>query len=314
MFSRIIALSPDAVAPPKKEVDIVAVMKKAKEDALRGGLAGAAAMCINVGALMWMRTTVNFQYKYGMGTMEAFKHIYNDGGRGWRGILRFYKGVGPALIQGPLSRFGDTAANEGAMAVMDNHPAFENMPTALKSVGASAAAASFRVFLMPIDCLKTTLQVEGSKGMALLGQKIKTGGPQVLWHGSLGVVSATFVGHYPWFYTRNQLQAILPVYDRKTELVNYLGVAAVIGFCASAVSDTCSNSIRVLKTTKQTSEVSISYMQAFNQVVAKDGVSGVFFRGLQTKIISNGFQGLLFNVLWRVIQDAMKENEAKAAK
>lgn len=267
-----------------------------------------------VGALMWMRTTVNFQYKYGMGTMEAFKHIYNDGGRGWRGILRFYKGVGPALIQGPLSRFGDTAANEGAMAVMDNHPAFENMPTALKSVGASAAAASFRVFLMPIDCLKTTLQVEGSKGMALLGQKIKTGGPQVLWHGSLGVVSATFVGHYPWFYTRNQLQAILPVYDRKTELVNYLGVAAVIGFCASAVSDTCSNSIRVLKTTKQTSEVSISYTQAFNQVVAKDGVSGVFFRGLQTKIISNGFQGLLFNVLWRVIQDAMKENEAKAAK
>jgi hypothetical protein len=267
-----------------------------------------------VGALMWMRTTVNFQYKYGMGTMEAFRHIYNDGGRGLRGILRFYKGVGPALIQGPLSRFGDTAANEGAMAIMDNHPAFENMPTALKSVGASAAAAGFRVFLMPVDCLKTTLQVEGSKGLSLLGQKIKAGGPQVLWHGSLGVVSATFVGHYPWFYTRNQLQAAMPVYDRKTELVNYLGVAAFIGFCASAVSDTCSNSIRVLKTTKQTSEVSISYMQAFNQVVAKDGLSGLFFRGLQTKIISNGFQGLLFNVLWRVIQDAMKENENKTTK
>lgn len=263
---------------------------------------------------MWMRTTVNFQYKYGMGTMEAFRHIYNDGGRGLRGILRFYKGVGPALIQGPLSRFGDTAANEGAMAIMDNHPAFENVPTALKSVGASAAAAGFRVFLMPVDCLKTTLQVEGSKGLSLLGQKIKAGGPQVLWHGSLGVVSATFVGHYPWFYTRNQLQAVMPVYDRKTELVNYLGVAAFIGFCASAVSDTCSNSIRVLKTTKQTSEVSISYVQAFNQVVAKDGLSGVFFRGLQTKIISNGFQGLLFNVLWRVIQDAMKENENKTTK
>ena len=272
------------------------------------------ARVLAVGALMWMRTTVNFQYKYGMGTMEAFRHIYNDGGRGLRGILRFYKGVGPALIQGPLSRFGDTAANEGAMAIMDNHPAFENVPTALKSVGASAAAAGFRVFLMPVDCLKTTLQVEGSKGLSLLGQKIKAGGPQVLWHGSLGVVSATFVGHYPWFYTRNQLQAVMPVYDRKTELVNYLGVAAFIGFCSSAVSDTCSNSIRVLKTTKQTSEVSISYMQAFNQVVAKDGLSGVFFRGLQTKIISNGFQGLLFNVLWRVIQDAMKENENKTTK
>jgi len=96
---------------------------------------------------------------------------------------------------------------------------------------------------------------------------------------------------------------------------NYLklgqGVAGFIGFCASAVSDTCSNSIRVLKTAKQTSEVAISYRQAFNQVVAKDGVSGVFFRGLQTKIISNGFQGLLFNVLWRTIQDAMAENDKK---
>ena len=171
---------------------------------------------------MWMRTTVNFQYKYGMTTTEALRHIYNDGGRGVSGVLRFYKGVGPALIQGPLSRFGDTAANEGAMAIMDNHPAFENMPVALKSVGASAAAAGFRIFLMPIDCLKTTLQVEGKNGMKLLGQKLKTSGPGVLWHGSLGVVSATFVGHYPWFFTRNQMQAVLPVYDRKKETLNFL--------------------------------------------------------------------------------------------
>lgn len=302
----LVAQSPEA---PKKEVDPIKVWEKAKGSALRGGLSGAAAMLVNVAALMWMRTTVNFQYKYGMTTTEALRHIYNDGGRGVSGVLRFYKGVGPALIQGPLSRFGDTAANEGAMAIMDNHPAFENMPVALKSVGASAAAAGFRIFLMPIDCLKTTLQVEGKNGMKLLGQKLKTSGPGVLWHGSLGVVSATFVGHYPWFFTRNQMQAVLPVYDRKKETLNFLAVNALIGFCASAVSDTCSNSIRVLKTTKQTSEVAISYTQAFKQVVEKDGLSGLAFRGLQTKIISNGFQGLLFNILWRTIQDAMAEND-----
>ena len=45
-----------------------------------------------------------------------------DGGRGLSGVLRFYKGIGPALLQGPLSRFGDTAANDGAMALMDNLP------------------------------------------------------------------------------------------------------------------------------------------------------------------------------------------------
>eukprot|EP00615_Pteridomonas_danica_P001296 CAMPEP_0114346578 /NCGR_PEP_ID=MMETSP0101-20121206/13182_1 /TAXON_ID=38822 ORGANISM="Pteridomonas danica, Strain PT" /NCGR_SAMPLE_ID=MMETSP0101 /ASSEMBLY_ACC=CAM_ASM_000211 /LENGTH=291 /DNA_ID=CAMNT_0001483311 /DNA_START=59 /DNA_END=934 /DNA_ORIENTATION=- len=290
---------------------MVEVLEKAKASALRGGISGAIAMLANVGALMWMRTTVNFQYKYGMSTTQAIKHIYNDGGRGLSGVLRFYRGVGPALIQGPLSRFGDTAANEGAMTIMNNHPSCIGLPTAVKSVAASAAAASFRVFLMPIDTLKTTLQVEGKNGLGLLGKKLRTSGPFVLWHGSAGVVSATFVGHYPWFFTRNQMQEILPKYDRKTETLNYLGVAALIGFCASAVSDTCSNSIRVLKTTKQTSEVAITYPQAFHQVVEKDGLSGLFFRGLQTKIISNGFQGLLFNVLWRTIQDAMSENDKK---
>ena len=29
------------------------------------------------------------------------------------GIPRFYRGLLPALVQGPLSRFGDTAANTG---------------------------------------------------------------------------------------------------------------------------------------------------------------------------------------------------------
>lgn len=277
----------------------------AKGKALRGGVSGAMAMVINVCALMWMRTTVNFQYKYGMSTVEALKHLYRDGGGGIGGILRFYRGVGPALLQGPLSRFGDTAANEGTMALMNTHPSLVGLPTPLKSAGASAAAASFRIFLMPIDCLKTTLQVEGRNGMALLGSKIAKSGPGVLWHGWEGAISATFVGHYPWFYTRNQLMAVLPKYDRNTETLKYLGVNAFIGFCASAVSDTCSNSIRVLKTTKQTADVSISYVQAFNQVVEKDGIAGLMFRGLGTKIISNGFQGLLFNVLWKVIQDSM---------
>ena len=60
----------------------------------------------------WMRTTVNFQYRYGMTTIEALKHLYAEGG-----VRRFYRGVGPALIQGPLSRFGDTASNAGTLTL-----------------------------------------------------------------------------------------------------------------------------------------------------------------------------------------------------
>ena len=38
-------------------------------------------------------------------------------------------------------------------------------------------------------------------------------------------------------------------------------------------------------------------------VVAQDGVLGLMGRGLKTKIISNGMQGLMFSVLWRLGQD-----------
>lgn len=74
----------------------------------------------------------------------------------------------------------------------------------------------------------------------------------------------------------------------------YLLRSALIGFCATAVSDTCSNAIRVLKTTKQAHKEHVTYAQAAREVMAVDGVRGIFFRGLSTKILSNGIQGMLF--------------------
>ena len=50
-------------------------------------------------------------------------------------------------------------------------------------------------------------------------------------------------------------------------------------------------------------------MGALTTVVQKDGVSGLLFRGLVTKIISNGCQGILFSVLWRLGQDYMNSKK-----
>uniref|UniRef100_A0A0D3KE59 Mitochondrial carrier protein n=1 Tax=Emiliania huxleyi (strain CCMP1516) TaxID=280463 RepID=A0A0D3KE59_EMIH1 len=261
-------------------------LRKAGKRALGGGVAGAAAMFCQVGALMWMRTTVNFQYAKGMGTLEALRHLYKEGG-----IPRFYRGVGPALIQGPLSRFGDTASNAGMIALLDSRAEARNTPHTLPL----SSLHPFRIFLMPIDACKTILQVEGADGLSKLRAKIQKGGVGVLWHGSIGAMTATFVGHYPWFYTYNFLNAQIPQVDRHAR-------NALLGFCSSAVSDTCSNSIRVIKTTTQTSQVPIGYGQALQQ----DGISGLLFRGLVTKIISNGCQGLMFSVLWRLGQDAIE--------
>ncbi|XP_063934439.1 uncharacterized protein LOC135146208 isoform X3 [Zophobas morio] len=242
------------------------ILKISSSKALSGGIPGALAMVIQVCTLMPLRTTFNYQYRHGgSSTVTTFRVLYNEGG-----LRRFYRGVAPALLMGPLCRFGDTAANVGVLSLLDSFKSTEGFPIALKTMAASTTAALWRINLTPIDTLKTTLQVQGPKGLSLLGEKIKMRGPSILYHGALASASATFVGHFPWFFTHNQ--------------------NALIGFISSMVSDTCSNSIRVVKTTKQTHEQPITYPQAVSMVICKDGVTGLLFRGLRTKILANGVQ------------------------
>ncbi len=43
--------------------------------------------------------------------------------------------------------------------------------------------------------------------------------------------------------------------------------------------------------------------EAAKLVVAQDGVRGLLGRGLKTRILSNGLQGLLFSILWKLFLD-----------
>lgn len=54
----------------------------------------SAPCVLQVVSLMWLRTTVNYQYRYGTSTRVALRTLYADGG-----VARFYQGVGPALLQ-----------------------------------------------------------------------------------------------------------------------------------------------------------------------------------------------------------------------
>ncbi|KAF4672014.1 hypothetical protein FOL47_001025 [Perkinsus chesapeaki] len=260
----------------RQQMSSADVLHKATQAAFRGGIAGASAQVVNVFALMWMRTTMNYQYRYGGKLGDVLKKLYQEGG-----VPRFYRGLVPALIQAPLSRFGDTAANVGVLALLDNTKATQNMPIGVKTAFASCGAACFRAFLMPIDAWKTTKQVEGEAGMKVLMNKVKTHGISNLWHGTLGAMAATWVGHYPWFVTHNTLNAHLPEFNFK-----------------------------VLKTTKQTSQVPLTYPQAVRDIVAKDGYRGLFGRGLATRILTNGLQGMFFSVMWKAFQETL-DNRAK---
>lgn len=272
-----------------------AIMKKAANSAFRGGIAGACAMGANVACLMWMRTTINYQYRNGTTFPQALRTLYADGG-----IPRFYRGVLPALIQGPLSRFGDTASNTGVLTLMDSLESTKDLNVGFKTVCASAGAALFRMFLMPVDTVKTTMQVTGR--FAAVGEKIARSGPWVLYDGAIAAATATFVGHYPWFFTYNFLSEKIPKQD---DQLRELGRRAILGFSASAISDTCSNSIRVIKVYKQAHPESISYINVVRNVLKEAGVFGLFFRGLETKILANGLQGILFSILWKQFEDVL---------
>mmetsp|Transcript_8042 Transcript_8042/g.11493 ORF Transcript_8042/g.11493 Transcript_8042/m.11493 type:complete len:289 (-) Transcript_8042:422-1288(-) len=279
----------------EEELSFKEIVDKATKSAIRGGTAGAVAMGANVACLMWMRTTVNYQYRNGTSFPTALKTLYADGG-----IPRFYRGVLPALLQGPLSRFGDTAANTGVLTFLNSIESTKDLSVGVKTVAASMSAAGFRIFLMPIDTVKTTMQVTGKFSNVI--NKVKSSGVPVLYHGSLAAASATFVGHYPWFFTYNFLSEKIPKQDTQLQ---ELGRRAILGFCSSAVSDTCSNSIRVVKVYKQSSTEAISYPQVVQNVIKESGLRGLFFRGLETKILANGMQGILFSILWKHFEEVL---------
>ena len=114
-----------------------------------------------------LRTTMNYQYRYGTTTTEAIKTLYTDGG-----YPRYYQGLSAALIQGPVARFGDTAANAGILALLESNPFMKRLPSPIRTVFVSLCAAGFRIILTPIDTLKTTLQTEGKPGLKLLRNRV----------------------------------------------------------------------------------------------------------------------------------------------
>ncbi|KAE9976803.1 hypothetical protein EG328_002393 [Venturia inaequalis] len=237
------------------------------------------------------------------------------------------------VTTGPVSRFGDTAANAGILAFLQSNSYLSGLPSPIKTIFASLCAAAFRMTLTPVDTLKTTLQVQGARGTSLLRQRIKVNGLGSLWWGAFATAAATFVGHYPWFATYNYLSETIPE-PAKHPIIVWLLRLAFIGFVASVVSDSVSNSLRVVKTYRQVSEVKVGYgnsppllpspiifvlastkvdhdsltdslstVEAARLVIREDGLVGLFGRGLKTRILCNGLQGLLFSILWKLFLD-----------
>jgi len=193
---------------------------------------------------------------------------------------------------------------------------YPGVSVGIKTAFASVGGATWRIFIMPIDCYKTTLQVKGAEALKQLNQRVAQKGIGTLYSGAGANFAANWVGNYPWFATFNALQLAVPEQEGKMKLVRNAG----IGICAAAVSDCVSNSLRVIKTVKQTSpDPNLSYTGAIKSVVQQGGIGALFGRGLQTRLLTNILQSMVFSVAWKAIEEELNKKDkiseqAKAAK
>jgi hypothetical protein len=291
---------PTTTTPPS----LHQILKKSAKKALGGGLPGAAAGLLQVISLMWLRTIMNSQYRFGKSFLETSTTLWNEGGVG-----RFYKGLLFAAVQGPLSRFGSTAANDGVNSLISSLPSTATWGPGRTTLLASLAVGLWRTLLMPIDTCKTVLQVDGSRGFESLMENVyRTKSIAILYQGSLASALSSMVGHFPWFIVYNTLSGSQWLVDKvQIKLLR----TALIGFIASGVSDCVSNSIRVIKTTKQSLSAAGSgsggYGETLTTILKDGGISGLFGRGLVTRIFANGLQSIVFTVAWRYLKDRMAE-------
>mmetsp|Transcript_25987 Transcript_25987/g.53684 ORF Transcript_25987/g.53684 Transcript_25987/m.53684 type:complete len:477 (-) Transcript_25987:31-1461(-) len=281
------------------------IFQQALKRAIGGGIPGAIAGVIQVLALMWLRTVINYQYRYGSTFTNALTTLYTTGG-----IPRLYSGLGFALIQAPLSRFVSTAANDGVTVLLDNLSWTQNWGPGRQVVVAAIVVGFFRMLLMPIDTCKTVLQIESGNGFRKLMAQVGHGHVHLLYGGALANALSSMIGHYPWFYTYNLLHNS----EGLTRHVPWENCRnALIGFLSSIVSDTVANFMRVIKTTKQalgsTKGIEdgdgrgVTYAEAISVILAVDGWRGLFGRGLKTRIMGNALQSILFTVIWRGLAD-----------
>ena len=168
----------DDLSSQKQGSSFSEILKKAGKSGIGGGIPGAIAGVCQVFSLMWLRTVMNYQCRYGASFTQAIRILYNEGG-----VPRFYRGLSFALVQAPLARFVSTAANDGVETLLANLKVSSDWGPGKVTIIASIIVGMWRMLLMPLDTCKTVLQVDSVTGFRNLMRKVKAGQIQVLYQG-----------------------------------------------------------------------------------------------------------------------------------
>lgn len=294
-----------ASAPPLKALPNVAsaamlspagVKSPLLQSALKVGVPGAAAAAAQSASFMWISTAAAFQYRSGRSMRDAFRILYAQGG-----FLRFYAGVVPTMMHVALCRFGDTTAN---VFVLQHAPDSVAPNIAAKTALASVAAATWRCLLLPLETLRSNLQVKGNTpGLSSLTRRIRLSGTfNALYSGATASFTAGLLGHFPFFCTVNYLSSNVSPLPHDASVAQKLQRNGGIGFLAAMCSDVVTNGFKIVATNKQTSSIPVTYYETAQKIIKTDGALALLTRGLKTRLIGNGIQGATFVLLWKEIE------------
>ena len=131
----------------KEELTFKQILYRAAKRGWGGGVSGAIAGAIQVISLMWLRTIINYQMRYGTTFSQALHTLLHDGG-----VSRLYRGLVFALVQAPLARFVSTAANDGVEVLLAHLSWTKDWGPGRTTVVASIVVGLWRMMLMRKFC------------------------------------------------------------------------------------------------------------------------------------------------------------------
>lgn len=135
--------SAEGTGSKEKKLTLNQIFYRAGKRGLGGGIPGALAGVMQVLSLMWLRTIINYQCRYGTNFFQALHTLLQEGG-----VPRLYRGVSFAIVQAPLSRFVSTAANDGIESLLASFSWTNSWGPGRTTVVASIVVGLWRMMLM----------------------------------------------------------------------------------------------------------------------------------------------------------------------
>ena len=250
--------------------------------------AGFTAGLLNALIFHPPKTIIKYQYVNGTSVGVTFNNLIKNNSD----KLRLFRGFSPTMIKYSVGKMGETSFYTYFNSIDNKYNQIE------KLVLTSSFVTLWRVNLMPFDTLSNTLQVHGRRGYSIITKRINSYGIGTLYSGTsiYGVIN--FINCFTWFGIFNTMNELISN-DINKDIKN-----GIVGFTSTFGSDILNNPLRVIKTYKQSHNLTISYKDSLNEILRDSGgYKNYFIRGLGLKTLLNCITSSFYVIMWKRLEE-----------